>query len=113
MEAAGAVDAKSMRPPLLGKLQNSFPQLPQAIIRGILVSVGIGSFLFSRCRLGPDRVRRGLAILERDGCGTWPKVMPNSRVLDCCRGTGRDPEQVVVVPLRGRARRRRRPSPPG
>ena len=30
VEAAGAVDAKSTRPPLLGKLQNSFPQLPQA-----------------------------------------------------------------------------------
>jgi predicted transcriptional regulator len=29
---ARAVDAKSTRPPLVGKLQNSFPQLPQAII---------------------------------------------------------------------------------
>jgi hypothetical protein len=32
VDAAGAVDAKSTRPPLLGKLQNSFPQRPQAII---------------------------------------------------------------------------------
>jgi hypothetical protein len=30
VEAARAVDAKSTRPPLVGKLQNSFPQLPQA-----------------------------------------------------------------------------------
>jgi hypothetical protein len=30
VEAARAVDAKSMRPPLVGKLQNRFPQLPQA-----------------------------------------------------------------------------------
>jgi len=29
VEADRAVDAKNTRPPLVGKLQNSFPQLPQ------------------------------------------------------------------------------------
>src|SRR5947209_2845513 len=33
VEAAGAVDAKSARPPLLGKLQNSFPRASTGILR--------------------------------------------------------------------------------
>lgn len=45
MEAAGAVDAKSTRPPLLGK-QNSFPPLPQAITGDISISLRTGTFLF-------------------------------------------------------------------
>jgi hypothetical protein len=32
MEAARAVDAKSTRPPLVGKLHRSFPQLPQVSV---------------------------------------------------------------------------------
>ena len=34
VDAAGAVDAKSTRPPLLGKPQNGFPQRPQGITQG-------------------------------------------------------------------------------
>lgn len=58
MEAAGAVDAKSMRPPLLGKLQNSFPQLPQAIIRGHFF-VKNGDVSICALQLGPDRADVG------------------------------------------------------
>jgi len=47
MEAAGAVDAESRRPPLLGKLQTSFPQLPQAITRGHFYFVKNGDISIS------------------------------------------------------------------
>jgi len=56
MEAAGAVDAKSMRPSLLGKLQVSFPQLPQATIRGHFYFVKNADTSICALELGPDRV---------------------------------------------------------
>jgi len=50
VDAAGAVDAKSTRPPLLGKPQNGFPQRPQGIafiISGdISIALRTGTFLF-------------------------------------------------------------------
>ena len=73
MEAAGAVDAKSTRPPLLGKLQNSFPQLPQAssFFLGIAHILSTG---FGRAKLGPMAF---LPQRSRDQSGVAPTGLPN------------------------------------
>ena len=58
VEAAGAVDAKSTRPPLLGKLQNSFPRASTGIVvtseGDISIELRMGTFLTSLDTLPPD-----------------------------------------------------------
>jgi hypothetical protein len=51
VEAAGAADAKSTRPPLLGKLQNSFPRASTGLLSSfggdISIELRTGTFLTS------------------------------------------------------------------